>query len=231
MAGSGFASCAFCACCVLRRIGLARIVAEASRRSGIPVQHIWEMAGPVSQAAAFITTRTLVFTRPLVDRLSDAEMESVCLHELAHLSEPKAIIRLRRLAHLSRAPLLFAVPVVTRFGPDAVFALVLPVIVGPFALLRMQRRMEQRADRMAVEATTDPAVYARALEKLHESNQVPAVLSGAGRGTHPNLYDRMEAAGIAPDYPRPAKPKRFHWTSGVLLILGMAAFVQFVVLA
>lgn len=208
---------------------LARIVAETSERTGIPVRAVWESTSAASQAAAAITSRTLIFTRPLVERLSDAEIESICLHELAHLTEPKSIVRLRVLAQFSRTPLLFTVPVAAQFGPGVAYVL-LAVSVGlPFALIRARRRMEQRADRLAAQTTADPAIYARALEKIYEANQMPAVVSGLTQGVHPNLYDRMVAAGVTPDYARPAKPRRFHWTSGVLLIVVATAFVLLVV--
>jgi hypothetical protein len=40
---------------------------------------------------------------------------------------------------------------------------------------------------------------------MYEGNLVPAVLRGR-RLTHPHLYDRLVAAGLAPAYPRPAPP-------------------------
>lgn len=206
---------------------LTRIASEASARSGIPIRAVWESVGAASQALVFLVTRTLVFTRPLLERLSDAELESICLHELAHLTEPKPIFRLRMLGRFSQLPLLFVVPLTARFGPGAAFALLVLTFVIPLGLLRVRHRMEQRADRLTVSATADPAVYARALEKIHAANQIPAVLGG--RHTHPDLYDRMLAAGVTPDYPRPARPKRFHWTSGVLVVLVVAIFVALVV--
>jgi hypothetical protein len=42
--------------------------------------------------------------------------------------------------------------------------------------------------------------------KLHESNLVPAVMPG--KQTHPHLYDRLLAAGVQPDFPRPPAPDR-----------------------
>jgi hypothetical protein len=38
---------------------------------------------------------------------------------------------------------------------------------------------------------------------LYEENLIPAVM--AQRRTHPDLYDRLIAAGVQPDYPRPQK--------------------------
>ena len=44
----------------------------------------------------------------------------------------------------------------------------------------------------------------RSMIKLHEANAAPAVMSG--KQTHPHLYDRLLAAGIQPDFPRPDPP-------------------------
>jgi len=35
------------------------------------------------------------------------------------------------------------------------------------------------------------------------------------RQTHLHLYDRMLAAGITPDYPRPGRPKKMTWVGTV----------------
>lgn len=91
---------------------------------------------------------------------------------------------------------------------------------------RLCRRMEERADRVACEHMHDAAAYASALERLHEHNLVPAVL-GKGRKTHPDLYDRMTAAGVTPSYPRPDPPSRrpvYAAVFATLLLLGGAAF-------
>ena len=42
--------------------------------------------------------------------LSDAEVESICLHELAHLTEPRGVVRLRELAQWKSTPLAESVP-------------------------------------------------------------------------------------------------------------------------
>ena len=70
----------------------------------------------------------------------------------------------------------------------------------------------------------EQSVYARSLEKLHEAALVPAVL-GRRLATHPDLWDRMAAAGAQPSWPKPLPPAR----GGVgrfALLLGCAlAFV------
>jgi hypothetical protein len=71
----------------------------------------------------------------------------------------------------------------------------------------LSQRMEKRADELALKEQINEGVYARALEKLYRENLSPAV-NVNNRQTHPHLYDRMIAAGITPDFPRPARPKR-----------------------
>lgn len=77
--------------------------------------------------------------------------------------------------------------------------------------------MEKRADRIAIENQADPAVYARALERLYQTNQMPAVMPPRMERPHPDLYDRMLDAGVTPDFPKPAPPKKQSWTTLLLL--------------
>jgi hypothetical protein len=87
--------------------------------------------------------------------------------------------------------------------------------------------MEKRADEFAVKEQLNDGIYARALEKLYKENLSPAV-NVNNRQTHPHLYDRMIAAGITPDFQRPARPKRltligwaFAFSFGVFIVLGL----------
>lgn len=83
----------------------------------------------------------------------------------------------------------------------------------------LSQRMERRADELAFKQQLNEGVYARALEKLYRENQSPAVQVD-DRQTHPHLYDRMLAAGITPDFPRPARPQR-------LTLMGWAFLISF----
>jgi hypothetical protein len=44
---------------------------------------------------------------------------------------------------------------------------------------------------------------------------MPAGMPGK-RQVHPHLYDRLLAAGVTPDYPRPKPPTSLHWTTGLM---------------
>jgi hypothetical protein len=83
------------------------------------------------------------------------------------------------------------------------------------AYVRFSRRLEQRADRVEIEAIADAGAYALSLTKLHQANCAPAVTPG--RQTHPHLYDRLLAGGVSPDFPRPMAPSRSKPMLGVLV--------------
>lgn len=54
-------------------------------------------------------------------------------------------------------------------------------------------------------------------------NLLPAV-EAKGRATHPHLYDRLIAAGVTPDFPRPAPAGSMAWHGIVFsAALGMLA--------
>ena len=82
----------------------------------------------------------------------------------------------------------------------------------------------QDADKVATENAVNAMTYARALERIYETNQMPAVMR-SNRTIHPHLYDRMLAAGVTPQYPRPMRPSGWSWN-------GMIAWaILFVLLA
>jgi hypothetical protein len=61
------------------------------------------------------------------------------------------------------------------------------------------------------------------LEKIYQANQLPAVMRGNNM-VHPHLYDRMLAAGVTPDYPRPQPPGRMAWPGWAVLLIPCALF-------
>ncbi len=92
----------------------------------------------------------------------------------------------------------------------------------------ISRKLEARPDKIATSNTPEPAVYARALAKLHEDALVPAVLAKS-QETHPHLYDRLVAAGVTPDYPRPAPADAMAWP-GYLCSGALGIFVAIFVI-
>jgi len=116
-------------------------------------------------------------------------------------------------------PLVAARTIVGSFGIWHMAASVLAVLGAVIVLQRFGRRMEVRADGVARAHEGDAGTYAGALEKIYRANLIPAVLA-KGRRVHPDLYDRLLAAGVQPSYPRPRPPSRLPAAAGAILALG-----------
>jgi Zn-dependent protease with chaperone function len=169
----------------------------------------------------------MAFTDGLLAALDDDELTAVCAHELAHLTEPRRVA-LYRLAPLT---LLLALPLARLIStPEGLLAFEVAVLAGALVAvlgLRLSRRLERHADELGRAHEGEPGAYARALAKIYEVNLVPPVEGGRG-GTHPHLYDRLVAAGGAPDYERPKPPPRAPFflaltVSSLLALAGYAA--------
>ena len=197
---------------------LQQIVNVIAKRMNVTVRATWQLAGPMANAFALPTTHELVFSNRLLEICTDEETSAICAHELAHLKESKVILAGRLVGSLMLFPLIFIYPSIHKFGT---IGIVLPYL-GMFIISKstkwLSHRMEQRADQIALTEQTNEGTYASALEKLYRESQIPAV-NVNNRQTHPHLYDRMLAAGITPDYPRPTKPRKltlFGWLYAIL---------------
>jgi len=210
---------------VCRRLGLLHpasarleaIVARTSERTGVRVRGAEELDSDTANALAFPVTGRLVFTGRLLEALDDEELAAVCAHELAHLDEPRGVVLARVGAAFLFLGLPALYPLTGTFGPVTILIAPLVVLLAIIAFTRIARRMEVRSDRLGHAHEGDVGTYALALEKLYIANLIPAVLK-AKRPVHPHLYDRMIAAGFAPDYERPRPPKE-----SLLAILPVAA--------
>ncbi len=179
---------------------LTRARATAAEVSVARVDVIeWDYAN----AFAFSLPRRVAVTRGALDALTREQLGSVLDHEIGHLAEPPAVRRAKAARIVLLVPVVTFGPIVNAWGPAGALALLAGFVVLSLLARRLGRRMELRADAHAHEHGEDPKVYATALEALYRHNDAPAVL---GTGVHPNLYDRMEAAGVTPAYPRPSKP-------------------------
>lgn len=187
---------------------LDAIAREAVQRTGIEIRGVFELKASVANAVAFPTLRWVIFTSRALNVLTDAQVSAVLGHELAHLSESRAMTFLRVVANVQ---FYFAIvlvrPVIGEFG-IAGFAALLVITMLLFVIARrFMRRMEEHADKAGKTHEEEQGAYALALEKLYESNLIPAVMRSR-RQIHPHLYDRMVAAGVTPSYPRPEPPPR-----------------------
>lgn len=196
---------------------LVKIVGDTAAEMNVSVRETWVMRSPGSQAYALPTARTLIFTDRMLEVLSDREITAICTHELAHLTEAKVEYYKRYIQWLMFLPWLCFKPVVHVLGVPGYVLLVLVTTLVPRATRDISRKLEVRADQIAKTKESDPGTYAQALLRLYEDNLIPAVT--ARPGTHPHLYDRLVAAGVTPDFPRPTPAKGTTWYGHMLAVL------------
>jgi Zn-dependent protease with chaperone function len=197
---------------------VSRLVQECAEETGVPVKSVWEFPSPGAFAAALIAQRALMFSSTTATEHDDDELRAICRHELAHLNEGPAL-HILRIAQtpLSLLPFVFTPSFVAAMGTAGILPPLLLWLLLLRIFTRLSLRLEKRADEAARQGAESPA-YARALERLHRRNLMPAVLAPRTARTHPDLYDRMLAAGVTPNYPRPDPPSDHHW----LQLLGLA---------
>ncbi len=217
-------------CGVLRPAGerLRRIVAACTRENGPRVRGVWQARGIIANAFALPLMGTLLFFDSLLEILDDEEAATICEHEMGHLAESGWILFGRYLGVLAVLPLLLIKPAIHQWGLTGMFAMLLLVIVWTRLTRRLVHRMELRADTIAGGNQTSGGAYARALEKIYQYNRMPAVMPGK-INTHPHLYDRMLAAGVVPDFPRPAAPRK-NTPLGWILLFALPFCVMWLVL-
>ena len=211
---------------VARAIGLLRapsdrlrsIVRTAAERTGTSPNQIYELRWKSANAFAFPIAQAIAVSERALEDLTDDELISVCVHELAHLRESWAVKLGRMIGHLALVPLFLVVPLLEEFGIAAVIFIVSCVFMALRFPQWLAYRMELRADAQALEKQGDDGTYARALAKLYESNLMPAVMRQKHL-THPHLYDRLLAAKVTPDYPRPGPPSGWRQFFGVTVLL------------
>jgi Zn-dependent protease with chaperone function len=209
---------------LLRRLGmllppgerLRGIVARTVERMAVREPVTWLLDMPMAQAFAMPNTGELMFSSRLLEIESDEEISAICAHELAHLMESRGVRAGHIAGSLTLYPVIFLRPAAT-FGPSAVCAIVGLVWLSAIFTRKLSRRMEKKADKIAAENQGEAGVYAHALERLYSDSLVPAVSSKNDK-MHPHLYDRMLAAGIQPEYPRPSKPEKMAWSGYVVCI-------------
>jgi Zn-dependent protease with chaperone function len=184
---------------------LRALALREAERAGAKLRQVWINRCPAAQAFALLPMKDMLFSERLVQILTEDELASVCAHEAAHLTESEWVLAGRLTSVAGLGLVILTVPVINRFGLVGLVPLLVATITLLYLPIRLARRMERRADATAVQQTTDPAVYARAL--------LPAVMPKRSARTHPDLYDRILAAGVTPSYQRPGRPRKMSWTS------------------
>jgi Zn-dependent protease with chaperone function len=220
---------------LMRRLGVIRpacerlrlVVERAAEQVGFQPRGVDQVALPIANAFAFVLEGRLGVSDAALAILDDDKLAAVCVHELAHLKEPRRIAWARASRGLLTGVYVALIAASVRPLPGSygllgllggILTATVILFVGLSLSNRLSRRMEHQADAQATESQSSAGVYAQALERIYEINLVPAVLSSK-RTTHPDLYDRMLDAGLTPDYPRPAPPPRWASLIGLLTLL------------
>jgi Zn-dependent protease with chaperone function len=164
----------------------------------------------------------LAFSDRLLADLDDVELRAVTVHELAHLGESRPVRVARAMSSMMLLGLALIKPLLS-YGAWACAPLV-PTLLFYVVYGKISRRMEVRSDQIARAHETSAGSYAWALEKNHIANLTPAV-NQSKNSSHPHLYDRMLAAGVAPNFERPAPPRQKS------IIPGIPAIMVFVICA
>lgn len=197
---------------------LKNIAEIASKNSGVTPRYIWLANSPFANAVAFPIINAVVFTTRTMELLDDDECLSVMYHEFGHLREPWSIRLMRILPTLGFFVFIFVHPISHAFGTMGVFLLIILLIIIQKSTKAVMRRMEHRADDLANSLSEHSPVYARALEKLHEASQIPAVMAQK-KMTHPDLYDRMVEAGLTPSFEPPLPPQGITWAAKIVIFI------------
>jgi arylsulfatase A-like enzyme/Zn-dependent protease with chaperone function len=214
------------------RPALAAACREAA--AGHPPPRSWEIDDATANAFALPFQRAVLATKPLLETLDAPQLAAICRHEIAHLLEPLRVHLPKLLVPLFMAAIMTLPTWRAQAGADAMPGIFIGGAVAFVVLGRILaaggRKREVAADQAAVESGGDPAVYAAALETIYRVNRIPAVL-GRGNRTHPDLYDRMVAAGVPPAYPRPAPPPKPLQIVATLLAVVPPVFLMVAVMA
>lgn len=210
---------------------LRRIVTETAARMHVEVREILLIRVPIAQAVALPGRGIVMFTDRLLEIFPDEEIAAIAAHELAHLTEPRGARLARRVGLLAFLPWIFFNPTVHLYSLAGFLGLCLITLAVSSISRRISRRLETRADDLAVHNELNEGTYAQALTRLHEDNLIPAVMA-KNRSTHPHLYDRLLAAGITPDFARPEPADEMaghgHLFAGLLGIAGVFYVIQLV---
>ena len=204
---------------------LRKIAAEMSLKMSIPFREVLVIRVSVAQALAVAEMKTLLFTERLLELSPDDELAAICAHELAHLTESRVARYSRSVSLLTFLPWLVFNPLIHRWGMMGLFALCGISFAAPRVYRFISRKLESRADQMAKVNGDNAGTYARALTRLYEDSLLPAVV--AKKTTHPDLYDRILAAGVPSDFARPipAKAMAWHGTLFAMLLGGLLAIL------
>lgn len=202
---------------------LTKIAEQAAASLGMPAPPCYQLRWQSANALAFPMTGSIAFTDAAVDSLDDRQLYAVSLHELAHLAEPRSVLVLRGLSSLSLYCYVILILFAVRFGLSGMLVAMGLFLLGRIAISRLSRKWEKVADSVAGANQDQDLNYAHALLRIYEINMMPLVGIFRG-GNHPHGYDRIVAAGLTPEFARPARPSR----SSTFIGFALASLIGFV---
>ena len=185
-----------------------QLVVETAKEMGVdPLPRVFVANTAMLNAFAYPTGHAVFFTRPLLETLPEEQIRALAEHELGHLQEGTGSHLLRVSQPLIYFPILCLNPLASHFD----FPVALFISLGGFFLAsrlyaRFLRKAEFEADTAGPDEESSSTDLAEALTRLHQENLIPAVLPRGGFKSHPDLYDRLLALGVTPDYERPPVP-------------------------
>lgn len=201
---------------ILRLLGWARpatdrlqaVFDRAAESMGTRSAAVWEVSWSVANAFALPMRREVAVTDGALRVLDDADLVTIAHHELAHLEEPPRVRLARSFVWIVFLLMVAAQPVSGTWGLEGLAVLCAVAWGLVLALLALNRRQEQTADAGAKASEEEAGREAASLEKIYRDQLLPVVQGFRLVRSHPDLWDRMLAAGVQPSYPRP-KPPRF----------------------
>lgn len=186
---------------------IQQISQNLATAQGAPLRSVMQMDLGIANAFATPFSHDIIITDTAFKVLDEEELQSVIAHEVGHLKEGRAAGWKRLIGLPSLISLGLAPAAIVSGHPEIALILFAAFIVLSRLVSRHHKIREIAADKVAHLSQGAEGTYARALEKLHIASLVPAILDPRNR--YPSLYDRMESAGITPDFPRPLPPNRF----------------------
>jgi Zn-dependent protease with chaperone function len=206
---------------------LRTVAALAAADLGVPAPAVGTVRLPFANALADPAMRTVYVVPRTLDLLDDDGLRALLRHELAHFAQGAALRRHAAVAVATLAACSLLFPIYRSCGGVACLATLVAIFGALLLANRLLRaeKLERAADAVAHADGTDGRAYARALETLYRAALLPARMRRVDAPQHPDLYDRLLAAGVVPNFPSPPPPPRYVRTgAATIAVLAAAGF-------
>ena len=194
---------------------LQRLVRDAAVVAGVVPKTVWQLTWPYPSIRVTPGRPAIFATDQLLADFSDEEIVALCTRELAKISAPKSFWDKPLAFRLCLLPALFIIPL-NHYWPAHGLLMIVPALFLAVWANRNSLKRKLDADQVAAGPPTPDSPFARALEKIHRENLLPAVSGGDLRL---DLYQRMITGGITPDFPAPKPPSGFTRVGSFILVL------------